>query len=111
MQITALLGCLLLLTACARNVEDQTRGKQATDCPLHSVRMQKAKVPIEYGLLAPEPNYRELWKARETLFPHAAEPVSGGCCVSDDMPLDAWIWACPECERARKQWVLEHGER
>ncbi len=111
MQITALLGCLLLLTACATNVKDLTRGKAAGTCSLHAMEMQRVLVPIEYGLPAPDPNWEAFAEARERLFPHAPEPVSGGCCVSDDMPFEARIFACSECERARNRWLQAFGER
>lgn len=112
MRIVAVLGVAFfaVLPACASPVEDHTVGKPAGTCELHQVRMQKAKVPIEYGLPIPMPDrqYEQLTQARETLFPHGAEPVSGGCCVSDDMALHAWIWACPQCTAAMRRWRAEH---
>ena len=112
MQATTLLalGLLLATSACASRTQDLTVGKPANTCELHGLRREKTKVPIEYGLRMPEPNYEQFAEARKARFPHAAEPVDGGCCVSDDMPLEAWIWACPECERERKRWILEFGE-
>jgi hypothetical protein len=69
-------------------------------CEVHGVKMEKKKVPIEYGIVGQEPGVPP--NVREKQFPHALEKVFGGCVVRPEKETEIWI--CPSCQSAERDW-------
>ncbi len=74
-------------------------------CEVHDVDLIEQDVPIQYGLVMPEPGFFE---AQAALFPHADEPRMGGCVVHADMPRHERDLVCPTCCEARDAWRRAH---
>ena len=93
-------------TGCDKHHEDLTRGLSAT-CEVHHRQMVKTNVPIDYGLI----RFNEYGRARQAAstnhFPHAQERVLGGCI--EGTATQAFIYLCPDCQRALQKWDLERG--
>jgi len=69
------------------------------------VALVEQDVPIRYGLIMQQDDF---WEAESTSFPHADEPVMGGCVVTDNMPYGARALVCPACCKARDAWREAH---
>lgn len=69
-------------------------------CPVHRVPLHEEVVAIEWGRFGETNEYRD---AQWDLFPFANEFFLGGCVV--DQETRAIVHYCPECRRARKQWL------
>src|SRR5262245_22142765 len=74
-------------------------------CEVHGAAMKSATVRVVYGRVM-------LWsdesEARNSLFPHSDDPVSGGCVVGP-RPLTTTS-VCPVCNVARDEWWAAHPE-
>lgn len=70
----------------------------ATVCPLHQVRMERADVEIAYGLPSPD-----LFEAMEK-FSGGPGFTLGGCVVMSDSPKTERGYICPGCVAAYQQW-------
>ena len=75
-------------------------------CNIHHIRMQKKQVPIYFGLAMSNDPY---YSAELVYFPNAQEHVEGGC---EYDPVRAkqrhYIFVCPQCKRAQRQWAIAH---
>jgi hypothetical protein len=72
-------------------------------CEVHGVATLEDVVPIEYGEVLVEPEFKA---ARARLFPNAANVFGGGC-----MPLretHAHVRYCPRCREAKRTWMAAH---
>ena len=97
-------GCTLLPP------KNYTRGVSSR-CEVHGVEMERAIVPIYYGLPAiplDQDYLRALNEATRSAFPHAQEFVEGGCIVKLGAPRRAAIYRCPCCLTARRDWMQQH---
>src|SRR5437588_9509127 len=103
--LSTLAFAALLVVSCERRTTDYTRGT-SDRCEVHGVRMTKAGVPIEYGLVRLSELGKALQIASTNSFPHAQESLLAGCIVGD--ATQAVIYVCPACQEARRKWELEH---
>ncbi len=69
-------------------------------CEVHYTILRRQKVPLRYGLQAPDP---DLWEARAKLFPNAKTSLLGGCCAGS-MGYEYEDWVCAECRKAEARW-------
>jgi len=82
----------------------------ATDtCPIHRVRMQEKRVPVQYGLVGYAGGAPAYWEAREKRFPFSnSDSVAGGDLPTTQDPRFAVVWSCPDCERAELAYRKAH---
>jgi hypothetical protein len=78
---------------------DKTRGVSPI-CPVHKVKMEKARVGIRYGMLRWDPAA----EVRPKLFPFARDFIPGGCVITDDSPGHGTAYRCKWCVEAEKRW-------
>lgn len=95
----------LCLAGCATPRADYTQG-QSNVCEIHQGEMEKANVPIYYGLMRLTPLGKAYVAASTKAFPHAEQDVDGGCIVSRER--EAVIYVCPQCAKARRQWEADY---
>ncbi len=74
------------------------RNRLDSYCEVHHIVMNVAKVPVVYGL----PVMGE--EIRAERFPHSRVVLQAGCGVSS--ATNAWVYVCPECQRAENEWRL-----
>jgi hypothetical protein len=85
-------------------VADYTTGESAI-CEIHHTQMERAVVPIAYGLMPlPDARMQARYAASTNSFPHAETYALGGCVVSDNSPIKAVIYRCPQCKKAAAEW-------
>lgn len=108
-----------------------TRTNDHFYCSVHHERLHKDVVPVVYGFVSTSVALRD---AKQTLFPHAATSVLGGCCVIPPMVERLRIFTpgstmnypavkdvrftdkrivlyCPICREAQQKWLVGHGIR
>jgi hypothetical protein len=78
----------------------------ASICAVHHVNMETRTIPIAYGLPSDGPP-EGYFQAGQHSFPNADQRIMGGCMVHDQKT--ALVWFCPECARAKADWLREHG--
>ena len=87
-------------------------------CPRHRIRMELGVVPIAYGLprsyssdnpadRAVLQDARQVWRAKQKLFPEANMTVAGGGCFIQPEKV-AEVHYCVRCRRAREEWFRRH---
>ncbi len=76
-------------------------------CRVHGTTMRLTKIPLSYGLPAPDP---ELWDARGKLFPNSKRYLLGGCIVGSS-GYETKDWVCHECRKAERAWMRKNGRR
>ena len=75
-----------------------------TLCPLHHVAMSRQLVPIAYGYAVYSAPFAHEAAAH---FPNARLKVEGGC-SPNPAHKETFIWVCPACEAASKQYAATH---
>jgi hypothetical protein len=78
---------------------------ELVECPIHHQRLKEDVVPVRYGRLAVDSDYRD---AEELRFPHARTWYEGGCVV--DEPVLARIKYCEVCRVRRHEWLAQHAD-
>jgi hypothetical protein len=68
-------------------------------CPVHGCSLKVAGVPVLYGYVVMEEEYRN---ARAERFPFANMAVLGGCCVGDEKVVSAYY--CEACREELEKW-------
>jgi hypothetical protein len=110
-SIANLLAVLGLLSGCTLlPPKNYTRGI-SNRCEVHGVDMERAVVPICYGLPAiplDQDYLHALDEATKSAFPHAQDHVEGGCIVKLGAPKRAAIYVCPSCRSAKQDWMGHH---
>ncbi|AWI09285.1 hypothetical protein [Ereboglobus luteus] len=91
-----------------RTLDCTTNG--SNQCEVHHTAMEKKKVAVIYGLMAPEAwlrnhlrkeiNYLSFSRMAKKEFPHARDIVFGGCEISNTSPASAYLYVCPQCVNA-----------
>ena len=76
-------------------------------CEIHHVQMVRKTVAIYYKMYPMDERSLELYYASSKLFPHAEEIDIPSYDLA--RPHGAEIYVCPECQKARDQWVLKYG--
>jgi hypothetical protein len=76
-----------------------------TECPLHHRPLEEDVVPIGYGRLAIDSDYRD---AEALGFPNARTWYEGGCAV--DEPVLARVKYCDVCRSKRREWLARHPD-
>jgi hypothetical protein len=75
------------------------------DCPVHHRPLTEDVVPIRYGRLAIDTDYRD---AEELRFPNARTWYEAGCAV--DEPVLARVRYCDVCRSKRREWLSQHPD-
>jgi len=73
-------------------------------CEVHKTKMELKTVPIQYGLMEPDPDAPSGNEERR-LFPHGRDYVLGGCIIEPRKTAEVYV--CPECEQAAAKWYAE----
>ena len=76
-----------------RNVND------VTACPLHNVALQEGVEPIAMAHISWAPQY---FQARDERF-----PLANTGDITHNEAAEALVMFCPECRKARQQWLEE----
>ena len=84
-------------------------------CALHHVRLREDGVPIVYGLVKFDKDFR---KVRDEFFPNAFDVSYGGCVpmpvissnltVSSSIATNTIVKYCRMCRDSKKKWESEH---
>jgi len=89
---------------------DATLGK-STECEVHHTRMLRTRVRVSYGFPvgfhsgAPAPP-----AVRLARFPHPNSPLLGGCVITPSSAQHAYVLVCPDCEKARQQFIASRTQ-
>ena len=83
----------------------RTASEHQSICPVHRGPLHEEVVAIEWGLFRETTTYLD---DQPKLFPFANEFFLGGCVVQPE--TKAVVHYCPECRRARKQWLANQPE-
>ena len=75
-------------------------------CGIHHARMVKTRTAIYYKNYPMDQRGLALFQASTNLFPHAEESDLPGFYLAQ--PGGADIYVCPECQKARNQWVFNY---
>jgi hypothetical protein len=95
----------LLATACTATRKDtETAGEP---CPLHGVVMEKADLPVIYGLPS-QAEFEEMKVAKE-LFPYGRPCRMGGCVLKEKKETSGFL--CPKCVAARGEWLKQRASQ
>ena len=78
-------------------------------CWIHDRPLRTGIVPIWYGL-PPAPGVGD-YDYSMLHFPNALSFAEGGCSMEPDSPTRTWVWYCPDCREAEKQWLASTKER
>ena len=102
-----LLISLLFLSSCTELPQGYPK-----QCSVHHADLRAQRVEIVYGLPA-EAFDSEYQRNQATLFPHANEWVSGGCCSTTfgefKSPTSQVVGYCPQCRQAFDRWQKARG--
>jgi hypothetical protein len=74
-------------------------------CTVHRQRLQSDEVPIVYGLMRFEPEYRKLVRRS---FPRAHFVTYGGCRINTEVQTRD-VSFCPACREAYTEWAASVG--
>jgi hypothetical protein len=78
---------------------------ELAECPIHHRSLKEDVVPVRYGRLAIDTDYRD---AEELRFPNARTWYEAGCAV--DEPVLARVKYCDICRSKRLDWLAEHPD-
>ena len=88
--------------------EAQSDGEKSGICPVHNLAMEKVTVPLGYGYyVAPADGPSSEFSLSRFPFAHWFM-MSGGPTVVGESPTTTRVYRCPECERAKLEWISRH---
>lgn len=78
---------------------------ELAECPVHRRPLKEDVVPMRYGRLAIDTDYRD---AEDRYYPNARTWYEAGCAV--DEPVLARVKYCDVCRSKRREWLAQHPD-